>query len=77
MGRQPFRIAADPRTNTIYLTNDGSDTVSVISGRTNAVTAAIRVGRFPVGIAADPRTGRIYVTQDSNKVPLSAGGRTP
>jgi len=45
----------------------------VISGRTNTVTATIRVTQFPVGVATDPRTGRIYVTQDSNQVPVISG----
>jgi DNA-binding beta-propeller fold protein YncE len=35
--------------------------VSVISGRTNTVTAAIPVGRGPFGVAANPNTNTIYV----------------
>ena len=45
VGRFPVGVAADPRTNTIYVANTLSNTVSVISGRTNTVTATIRVGR--------------------------------
>src|SRR6266699_3354068 len=54
VGRKPFGVAADPRTNTIYVTNLFRRMVSVISGRTNTVAATIGVGRFPVGVATDP-----------------------
>lgn len=42
-------VAADPRSDTIYVTNEGSGTMSVISGGTDTVTATIRVGRSPYG----------------------------
>src|SRR5229473_1342628 len=60
VGRFPDGVAANPRTNTIYVTNVNSGTVSVISGRTNTVVATIRVGgRFPGGVAANPKTNTI------------------
>jgi DNA-binding beta-propeller fold protein YncE len=34
--------------------------VSVISGRTGAVTATIAVGNGPVGVAVNPLTGDVY-----------------
>ena len=34
--------------------------MSVISGRTNTVTATIPVGRGPVGVAVNPLTGAVY-----------------
>jgi YVTN family beta-propeller protein len=34
----PRAVAADPVTDKIYVTNLGSDSVSVINGRTNTVT---------------------------------------
>jgi YVTN family beta-propeller protein len=69
VGRVPAGVAVNPRTNTIYVTNANSGTVSVISGRTNTVTATIRLGgKFPVGVAANPRTDTIYVTRAGNIV---------
>ena len=56
-----FGVAADPRTNTIYVA-DGGDETWVISGRTNTVVTKVRVGSEPAGVAADPRTSAIYVT---------------
>src|SRR5215470_6227401 len=52
VGRVPFGVAADPKTNTIYVTDFSASTVSVISGRTNSVTATIPVNPFPFGVAA-------------------------
>jgi YVTN family beta-propeller protein len=51
----------NPTTNTLYVTNTGNDTVSVIDGQTNTVTATIRVGRSPQGITVGPRSKDIYV----------------
>ena len=52
--------------------------MSVISGRTNTVTATIPVGSRPGGVAADPETGTIYVTNlASDTVSVIAGGPTP
>ena len=62
VGTQPAGVAANPKTNTIYVANSFDNTVSVISGRTNTVTATIPVGGVPVGVAADPKTRTIYVT---------------
>src|SRR5229473_2517788 len=63
VGRFPDGVAANPRTDTIYVTNEKRrGTVGVISGRTSTVVATIRVGRFPAGVAANPRTDTIYVT---------------
>src|SRR5215831_14940419 len=54
VGEIPTRVAANPKTNTIYVANPDSNTVSVISGRTNTVTATIHfpVSIGPVGVAA-------------------------
>ena len=44
-----------------YITNDGSNTVSVINLATNAVTATIPVGSHPRGVAVSPSGIRVYV----------------
>src|SRR5215510_4624393 len=62
VGGDPDGVAADPKTNTVYVTNISGNTVSVISGRTNTVTATIRLGNFPFAVAVDPKTNTIDVT---------------
>jgi YVTN family beta-propeller protein len=55
------------------VTNRTDNTVSVINGRTDTVTATIPVGSFPVEVAADPRTNATYVTnQFDNTVSVLA-----
>jgi YVTN family beta-propeller protein len=44
------------------VTNINSNTVSVIDGITNKVTANIAVGRIPYGIAVNPINNKVYVT---------------
>ena len=44
VGSSPGGVAADPKTNTIYVADFLDNTVSVISGRTDTVTATIPVG---------------------------------
>ncbi len=74
VGRSPFGVAADPLTDTIYVTNAGSETVSVISGRTNTVVATVRVG-FPAafGVAEDPQTNTIYVANGDDEAVVISG----
>src|SRR5215510_12555663 len=72
VGEIPTRVAVNPKANTIYVTNLASNTVSVLSGRTNTVTATIPVGIGPVGV--DPKTNTIYVANpDSNTVSVISG----
>ena len=57
-------------TNTVYVANFGvlstgspsDNTVSVISGKTNTVTATIPVGDAPGEVGTDPLTNTAYVT---------------
>src|SRR5262249_28772607 len=58
VGRVPVAVAANPKTNTSYVANFGSTTVSVISGQTNTVTATIHLGTAatePIGVAVNPK----------------------
>jgi serine/threonine-protein kinase len=54
VGKRPEEVAVDPTTRTVYTTNYGDGTVSVIDTVTRAVTATIRVGNGPVWVAVDP-----------------------
>src|SRR5262249_59698882 len=54
VGEIPTRVAVNPKANTIYVTNLASNTVSVLSGRTNTVTATIPQGIHPGGVPPVP-----------------------
>jgi len=74
VGAEPNDIAVNPTTNTIYVSNYGSGTVSVIDGSDNTVEATINVGDEPKGIAVNPITNIIYVTsQVDNTVSVIDG----
>src|SRR5215469_1220024 len=52
-----------------YVTNGGSNTVTVIDLRALTVLKTIAVGKSPTGVAANPRRNEIYVANtDSNNV---------
>jgi YVTN family beta-propeller protein len=58
---RPSDVVVNPNTNTIYVVESGSNTVSVISGTTNRVVDRIDVGSTPGYIAVNPNTNTIYV----------------
>ncbi len=65
----PIGVAVNPVTKNVYVTNEFSNTVSVIDGITEKVTDTIRAGSFPYGVAVNPFNDRIYVTnRGSNTV---------
>jgi YVTN family beta-propeller protein len=59
--RNPDFVAVNSTTNTIYSSNSGAGTVTVIDGATNRRTATISVGGLPQGIAVNSATNQIYV----------------
>jgi YVTN family beta-propeller protein len=61
VGSDPDGTAADAVTGMVYVANAGSNSVSVIDGKTGTVTATIPVGSEPAGIAVDDDTDMIYV----------------
>jgi YVTN family beta-propeller protein len=54
-------VAVNTATGNVFITNSAADTVSVISGVSNQVTATIPVGGNPFGAGVDPGTGRVFV----------------
>ena len=48
-----------------YITNTGSNTVSVIDTATNTVTATIPVGGEPYSVAVSPDGSKVYVANQS------------
>jgi YVTN family beta-propeller protein len=70
VGSQPYFAAADYATQTLYVTNSGSGTVSVINmAQCNSHNvsgcrrdnATIHVGKLPLGLAVDQATDTVYV----------------
>lgn len=60
---------ASEEARTVYVVNEGDNTVSVINGVTKSVIATIPVGRWPHHIAIDPAGKYGYVTNgESNSV---------
>jgi YVTN family beta-propeller protein len=73
-GNDPFKVAVNPLTTTIYATDAAVGTVPVINGRTGTVLARVRVGLFPRAVAVNPLTNTIYLANDGDStVPV----RTP
>jgi YVTN family beta-propeller protein len=54
-------VAVNTATGNVFFTNSLDDTVSVISGATNAVIATVLTGDDPFGAVVDSRTGAAYV----------------
>jgi YVTN family beta-propeller protein len=64
-GTGPKAVAVNPLTNTIYVANVGSGSVTVISGTTNSTTP-VTVGAQPDAVAVNPLTNKIYVANYSD-----------
>jgi YVTN family beta-propeller protein len=65
----PIGVAVNPVTKNVYVTNEFSNTVSVIDGITQRVIDTITVESFPYGVAVNPFNDRIYITnRGSNTV---------
>jgi len=65
-GSGPSEVAFNPVTNILYTVNAGANSVSVINGATNTVTATIPVGLNPYGIAVNTTNNTIYVANNSD-----------
>lgn len=74
MGTNPDGISVNPNTNMIYVTNYGSNNVSIINGSSNTVTTTIPVGTNPDGIIFNSNTDVVYVTNSgSNDISVIDG----
>ena len=71
VGRQPIFEAEDLKTETLYVSNSGDGTLSVVNMTTCNISRqagcsrhwpTIAVGNSPFGIAVDDATGTVYVT---------------
>lgn len=55
----------------LFVTNTGSDSVTVINRQSDQVVAVIGTGRRPMGIVTSPRGGMVYVANsDSNSISI-------
>lgn len=61
VGSLPAGGAVDPQNNRLYVTNEVSNTVSVIDTATNAVVQTINVSSSPAAIVFDPADNYFYV----------------
>jgi YVTN family beta-propeller protein len=73
IGNIPSSIAVNPNTNKIYISIQGSDTVSVINGYTDRAVANITVPPLPVSISVDPNSNRVFVTSTTNVLSIIDG----
>ena len=70
----PIGVAVNPVTKKVYVTNEFSNTLSVISGVTDNIANTIAVGSFPYGVAVNPFNDRVYVTnRGSNTISVIDG----
>jgi YVTN family beta-propeller protein len=60
VGFGPYGVAVNEATDTVYVANHRSSTVSVIDGATNTVTATANASAYPDGVAVDDTTDTIY-----------------
>jgi YVTN family beta-propeller protein len=68
VGSNPFGVAIDRATNTIYVTNFGSNTVSVIDGSTCNADVHTGCSQTPVQVAVGAGPERLAVDQATNTV---------
>lgn len=85
VGPGPFALAVNDATDSIYVTDLGAPTVSVIDAKTcNATNVGgcghrpitVNVGQTPGGIAINSRTNTIYVTGESSNDVSVIDGKT-
>src|SRR5207245_6563531 len=57
-----FGVAYDGAKGEVFVANQGSNNVSVISDAKNAVVANVLVGSYPAGVAYDGVKGEVFVT---------------
>ena len=60
VGESPYGVAVTPDGKNVYVTNEDSNTVSVINTKTNKVKATIPV-KSPEGVAVTPDGKNVYV----------------
>jgi YVTN family beta-propeller protein len=67
----PFGLAVNPVTNTVYASNPLDGFVYVIDGASNAVVRSVGVGGEPTALAVNPKTGLVHVATARRVVAIS------
>ena len=67
VGVNPWCVAITPDNAKVYVTNQGSGTVSVIDAATRTVVKTIEVGTEPFGCALKPDGSRLFVANFSSE----------
>jgi DNA-binding beta-propeller fold protein YncE len=57
-------IAADPETGTVWVAENGANTVTLVSGGTDSVARNLPTGDQPVAVAVNPVTGTAWVVNN-------------
>ncbi|MCI4365864.1 MAG: hypothetical protein L3K10_07405 [Thermoplasmata archaeon] len=66
VGTDPFGVAVDNQTGTVFVTNGGSGNVSVLQGYNITPFASVTVGTSPSGVAFDSANGDVYVANEGS-----------
>ncbi len=66
VGPDPFGVAYDPATGDVFVTNSGTNNVSVLYGNLSAPIAEIFTDIAPMGVAYDPANGFVYVANSGS-----------
>jgi YVTN family beta-propeller protein len=66
VANSPTGISVDPDTNILYVANAGSNTVSVVDGRTNSIVTNITVGDNPNSLSIDLKAHEVYVANSAS-----------
>jgi DNA-binding beta-propeller fold protein YncE len=73
-GSDPFFLAISPDGSTVYVVNDGDDTIQAISTATNTISSAVTpgsaTGNFVVAVSPDGKN--VYVTGSTDVAIMSA-----
>jgi YVTN family beta-propeller protein len=59
--QRPTGIAVNPTTNQVFVANLDGNSVAVIDGTRNRITAVVPVGKRPAAVAIDQASGMVYV----------------
>ncbi len=77
VGGSPSAVALNDADDTVYVTNDGTNNVSVINGRTGQLTDdTITVGTNPNGVAVHQADDTVYVANQGPGTMSVINGRT-
>ncbi|MGD0478468.1 MAG: beta-propeller fold lactonase family protein, partial [Nitrososphaerales archaeon] len=80
VGDNPTGVAVNPTTNTVYVTNSGDGTVTVINGADNSIITTIPVGSGngsdPIDVAVNPTTNLVYVANSGDGTVTVIDGAT-